>query len=32
MIGLEIESQVTRSTARGEPFCEWEYHLSLIHI
>jgi hypothetical protein len=28
MIGLEIESQVTRSTARGEPFCEWEYHLA----
>jgi hypothetical protein len=27
MIGLVLESQVTRSTARGDPFCEWEYHL-----
>jgi hypothetical protein len=27
MIGLQLESQVTRSTARGDPFCEWEYHL-----
>jgi hypothetical protein len=27
MIGLELESNVTRSTARGEPFCEWEHHL-----
>jgi hypothetical protein len=28
MIGLELEGNVTRSTARGEPFCEWEYHLA----
>jgi hypothetical protein len=28
MIGLELESSVTRSTARGEPFCEWEYRLA----
>jgi hypothetical protein len=27
MIGLELKSDVTRSTARGDPFCEWEYHL-----
>jgi hypothetical protein len=28
MIGLELESNVTRSTARGDPFCEWEYRLA----
>jgi len=27
LIGLPIESQVTHSTARGEPFCQWEYRL-----
>jgi len=27
MIGLSVESSVTRSTARGDPFCEWEYLL-----
>jgi hypothetical protein len=27
MIGLAIESRVTRSTSRGDPFCEWEYRL-----
>jgi hypothetical protein len=27
MIGLDVTSNVTRSTARGEPFCEWEYRL-----
>ena len=25
MVGLELESRVTRSTARASPFCEWEY-------
>ena len=24
VIGLGIESKVARSTARGDPFCEWE--------
>jgi hypothetical protein len=28
MIGLELESSVTRSTAGGDPFCEWEYRLA----
>jgi len=27
LIGLELESQVTRSTAWGDPFCEWDYRL-----
>jgi hypothetical protein len=27
LIGLSIESEVTHSTARGEPFCQWEYRL-----
>jgi len=27
LIGLAIESKVTRSTARGRPTCEWEYAL-----
>jgi hypothetical protein len=28
LVGLEIESKVTRSTARGNPTCEWEYALA----
>jgi hypothetical protein len=28
LIGLELESKVTRSTAHSEPFCEWEYVLA----
>ena len=27
VIGLGVESKVTRSTARGDPFCEWELAL-----
>lgn len=28
LVGLEITSRVTRSTARTDPFCEWEYTLA----
>lgn len=28
LIGLRLESKVTRSTARGDSFCEWEYALA----
>ncbi len=27
LIGIALESKVTRSTARGQPHCEWEYTL-----
>jgi hypothetical protein len=27
LVGLELESRVTRSTAAGDPFCEWEHVL-----
>jgi hypothetical protein len=27
LVGLELQSTVTRSTARGDPFCEWEHRL-----
>ncbi len=25
LVGIEVKGAVTRSTARGDPFCEWEY-------
>jgi hypothetical protein len=28
LVGVELESEVTRSTARGDPLCEWEYTLA----
>ncbi len=28
LIGIELVSKVTRSTARKDPFCEWEYCLA----
>ncbi len=28
LVGIEVESKVTRSTARGNPSCEWEYTLA----
>jgi hypothetical protein len=28
LVGLELESKVTRSTARGKASCEWEYTLA----
>jgi hypothetical protein len=28
LIGIELESTVTRSTANGDPFCEWEHRLA----
>jgi hypothetical protein len=28
LVGVEMESKVTRSTARGSMFCEWEYRLA----
>jgi hypothetical protein len=28
LVGLELESKVTRSTARGKASCEWEYALA----
>lgn len=27
LVGLELESRVLRSTATGDPFCEWEHTL-----
>jgi hypothetical protein len=29
LIGVEVDSRVTRSTARGQPLCEWEYMLGV---
>jgi hypothetical protein len=28
LVGMEIESTVTRSTVNGDPFCEWEHRLA----
>jgi hypothetical protein len=28
LVGIELTSSVTKSTARGDPFCEWEHRLS----
>ena len=28
LIGIEMTSTVTRSTALGDPFCEWEHRLA----
>jgi hypothetical protein len=28
LAGVELESKVTRSTARGSPYCEWEHVLA----
>jgi hypothetical protein len=28
LVGLELESKVTRNTARGHPSCEWDYALA----
>lgn len=28
LVGLELTSEVTRSTAEGDPFCEWEHTLA----
>jgi hypothetical protein len=28
IVGVELESKVTRSTARGDAYCEWEYILA----
>jgi hypothetical protein len=28
LIGVELESRVTQSTARGDPICEWDYQLA----
>ena len=28
LVGIELVSKVTRSTARKDPFCEWEYRLA----
>lgn len=28
LVGIELTSCVTRSTAQGQPFCEWEYRLA----
>jgi hypothetical protein len=28
LVGLELASSVTRSTARGDTFCEWEHRLA----
>jgi hypothetical protein len=28
LVGVEVESKVTRSTARGDPYCEWAHVLA----
>jgi hypothetical protein len=28
LVGVELESRVTKSTARGDPYCEWEHALA----
>lgn len=28
LLGIELESTVTRSTTNGDPFCEWEHRLA----
>lgn len=28
LVGMNVTSTVTRSTARGDPFCEWEHRLA----
>jgi hypothetical protein len=28
LVGVELESRVTKSTARGDPLCEWEHALA----
>jgi hypothetical protein len=28
ILGIELESKVTKSTARGQPLCEWDYTLA----
>lgn len=28
LVGFELSSSVTRSTVRGDPFCEWEHRLT----
>ena len=28
LVGLDLTSRVTRSTARGDPYCEWEHQLA----